>query len=227
MQRIDAAAALPDAADTATDPVQRSPEIDPTLCDEVSDPAQPQPYASAAEEAPAATRVDFSSSNGTDEDAAADGNGAGTQEDLGARLWEEAQQGQQIRDDYDQKAAPPRRQVRCGAHISDRPRRHACGLYHPPKSRQSLNRNLYFLCRRKKKRKSAGFLDTMADVEASQNAFLSQTSDEGDANSPLTSVEQTGSYDDPATWSSIDWDEFAEQVAPTTSAEQLRESKSR
>ena len=85
-------------------------------------------------------------------------------------------------------------------------------------------------CRRKKKRKSAGFLDTMADVEASQNAFLSQTSDDGDG-SPVASVasvaEQTGSYDDPATWSSIDWDEFAEQVAPTASAEQLRESKSR
>lgn len=82
-------------------------------------------------------------------------------------------------------------------------------------------------CRRKKKRRSAGFLDTMADVEASQNAFLSQTSDDGDG-SPVASVaEQTGSYDDPATWSSMDWDEFAEQVAPTASAEQLRESKSR
>lgn len=65
--------------------------------------------------------------------------------------------------------------------------------------------------RSKKKRKSGGFLDTMADVEASQNAFLSQTSDEDDS-SPLASVEQTGSYDDPATWSSVDWDEFAAQV---------------
>lgn len=91
--------------------------------------------------------------------------------------------------------------------------------------RECLSTGCIALCRRKKKRKSSGFLDTMADVEASQNAFLSRTEDDGD--SPLASVEQTGSYDDPATWSSVDWDEFAAQVVPTASAEQMREFRSR
>lgn len=53
----------------------------------------------------------------------------------------------------------------------------------------------------------------MADVEASQNAFLSQTSDEADADSPEASIDQTGSFDDSAAWSSVDWDGFASQVA--------------
>jgi hypothetical protein len=116
VRSADAATATNSAAGTAPDSVQRSPSIDPTLCDEVSDPAQPQPYASDAAEAPAATCVDFSSSSGSSEDAAADANGAGVQEDLGARLWEEVQQGQQIRDDYEQKAQPPKRSAECDRH---------------------------------------------------------------------------------------------------------------
>ena len=113
-RNVEAAEPAASAASTASAPVQRPRDIDPTLCDEVSDPAQPQPSASAAAEAPAATSVDLSSSSsssssGTNDGAAADGNGAGAQNDLGAKLWAEAQEGQQIRDEYEPKAAPPKR----------------------------------------------------------------------------------------------------------------------
>lgn len=226
---VDASASRFSDAAGAASTSQLPPDDGRPLRDEVSDPAQPLPYASEATES-TATRVDLSSNSsnggGTDSDSREDGaleptasrvevssisrdgagmessssaggntkidgaedrgNGAEEKQALGARLWAEAQQGQQARVDFEQKPKLP--------------------------------------TRRKKKRKSSGFLDTMADVEASQNAFLSRTEDDGD--SPLASVEQTGSYDDPATWSSVDWDEFAAQVAPTASAEQMREFRS-
>ena len=111
-QSVDAAQPAAGAASTASEPLQRRRDIDPTLCNEVSDPAQPQPSASAGAEEPTATSVDLSSSgSGSDSSdfAAADGNGADAKEDLGAKLWAEAQEGQQIRDDYEPKAAPPKR----------------------------------------------------------------------------------------------------------------------
>ena len=111
-RNVEAAESAASAASTASAPVQSPRDIDPTLCDEVSDPAQPQPHASAAAEAPAATSVDLSSSSsshGSSDGAAADGNGTDAKDDLGAKLWAEAQEGQQIRDDYEPKAAPPKR----------------------------------------------------------------------------------------------------------------------
>lgn len=128
---------------------QLPPDDGRPLRDEVSDPAQPLPYASEATES-TATRVDLSSNGGgTDSDSRDDGaleptasrvkvgsdsrdsagtesgssaggdtetdraedrgNGAEEKQALGARLWAEAQQGQQVRDDYEQKPKLPTR----------------------------------------------------------------------------------------------------------------------
>jgi hypothetical protein len=110
---VEAAEPAAGATSTASEPLQRPRDIDPTLCNEVSDPAQPQPHASAGAEEPTATSVDLSSSNGngsgSNDFAAADGNGIDAKDDLGAKLWAEAQEGQQIRADYEPKAAPPKR----------------------------------------------------------------------------------------------------------------------
>jgi hypothetical protein len=112
IRSVDAAQPAASAANTASETLQRPRDIDPTLCNEVSDPTQPQPPASAGAEEPTATSVNLSSGssgNGSGDFAAADGNGADAKDDLGAKLWAEAQEGQQIRDDYEAKAAPPKR----------------------------------------------------------------------------------------------------------------------
>jgi len=80
------------------------------------------------------------------------------------------------------------------------------------------------VCDRRRKKQKATFLDTMADVEASQNAFLSRTSDEEDVGSPGDSLDQSGSVDDSAMWSSVDWDEFASQVTLLAVIRQLRKA---
>lgn len=108
-QGSDAAAIAASSSSTASsraDTAQAPSDVGPTLRDEVSDPAQPQPYASEVTES-TATRVDLRSSSV--DGATADGNGQGAEDDLGMGLWAEAQQGQQMRDDYQQDRKLPAR----------------------------------------------------------------------------------------------------------------------
>jgi len=95
--------------------------------------------------------------------------------------------------------------------------------------------------RRKRKKQRPAFLDTMGDVEASQNALLASAStDESPAfGSSAQSMAGSGASVDPfstsGTWDfdedgspagSVDWEEVTAQVAPAYSAEYIRETRS-